>query len=66
LSAPSADRNYVIVCKFWTPWTDFRGRDHHLLRPETAFDEQRGNGGGGVQVEGVLSYFIRRLEWRRR
>nr|WP_307724535.1 hypothetical protein [Bradyrhizobium japonicum] len=39
-------------------WTDFKGRDHHLLRDETTFDEQRGNGGGGVQVEGVLSYFF--------
>ncbi|WP_375784954.1 outer membrane beta-barrel protein [Bradyrhizobium sp. Pha-3] len=41
----------------YLPWTDFRGRDHHLLRPETTFTEQHGNG-GGVQVEGVLSYFI--------
>lgn len=24
----------------------------------TTFDDQRGTGGGGVQVEGVLSYFI--------
>ncbi|MFQ3458965.1 hypothetical protein PMN64_37405 [Bradyrhizobium sp. UFLA01-814] len=42
----------------YLPWTDFRGRDHHLLRPTTTFDEQRGNGGGGVQIEGVLSYLI--------
>ncbi|MBO4228148.1 outer membrane beta-barrel protein [Bradyrhizobium neotropicale] len=42
----------------YLPWTDFKGRDNHLLREETTFDEQRGNGGGGVQVEGVLSYFI--------
>ncbi|WOH64342.1 outer membrane beta-barrel protein [Bradyrhizobium sp. BWA-3-5] len=39
-------------------WTDFIGRDNHLLRPETTFSEQRGNGGGGVQLEGVLSYFL--------
>ncbi|WP_439406718.1 outer membrane protein [Bradyrhizobium sp. DASA03076] len=39
-------------------WTDFKGRDNHLLRDATTFAEQRGNGGGGVQVEGVLSYFI--------
>ncbi|MDA9431887.1 hypothetical protein XH88_08840 [Bradyrhizobium sp. CCBAU 51627] len=42
----------------YLPWTDFKGRDHHLLRDKTTFDEQRGNGGGGVQVEGVLSYFF--------
>ncbi|MGY3622398.1 outer membrane beta-barrel protein [Bradyrhizobium sp. USDA 10063] len=42
----------------YLPWTDFKGRDYHLLRPLTTFNEQRGNGGGGVQVEGVLSYFI--------
>ncbi|WP_247475998.1 outer membrane beta-barrel protein [Bradyrhizobium sp. 169] len=42
----------------YLPWTDFAGRDHHLLRPGTTFVDQRGNGGGGVQVEGVLSYFI--------
>nr|WP_247970863.1 omptin family outer membrane protease [Bradyrhizobium sp. 195] len=42
----------------YLPWTDFAGRDHHLLRPRTTFFDQRGNGGGGVQVEGVLSYFI--------
>ncbi|MGY4194455.1 opacity protein-like surface antigen [Bradyrhizobium sp. USDA 4520] len=42
----------------YLPWTDFSGRDHHLLRPTTTFNDQRGNGGGGVQVEGVLSYFI--------
>ncbi|MBB4398882.1 hypothetical protein [Bradyrhizobium sp. ERR14] len=28
------------------------------MRPTTTFAEQRGNGGGGVQVEGLLSYFI--------
>ncbi len=38
------------------PWTDFQGRDNHLLRDFTTFDDQRGNGGGDVQVEGVLSY----------
>ncbi|WP_439373121.1 outer membrane beta-barrel protein [Bradyrhizobium sp. DASA03120] len=42
----------------YLPWTDFKGRDNHLLRDFTTFVEQRGNGGGGVQVEGVLSYFI--------
>ncbi|MGY4158092.1 opacity protein-like surface antigen [Bradyrhizobium sp. USDA 4461] len=42
----------------YLPWTDFKGRDYHLLRPKTTFDEQRGNGGGGVQIEGVLSYFL--------
>ncbi len=42
----------------YLPWTDFKGRDNHLLRPTTTFIDQRGNGGGGVQVEGVLSYFI--------
>ncbi|MBB4383122.1 opacity protein-like surface antigen [Bradyrhizobium sp. SBR1B] len=42
----------------YLPWTDFKGRDNHLLRWDTTFVEQRGNGGGGVQVEGVLSYFI--------
>lgn len=42
----------------YLPWTDFAGRDHHLLRPRTTFIDHRGNGGGGVQVEGVLSYFI--------
>ncbi|WP_375784786.1 outer membrane beta-barrel protein [Bradyrhizobium sp. Pha-3] len=44
----------------YLPWTDFKGRDDHLLRDKTTFDEQRGNGGRGVQVEGVLSYFITR------
>ncbi|WP_271600829.1 MULTISPECIES: outer membrane beta-barrel protein [unclassified Bradyrhizobium] len=42
----------------YLPWTDFKGRDNHLLRHETTFAEQRGDGGGGVQVEGVLSYFF--------
>ncbi|UPK26523.1 outer membrane beta-barrel protein [Bradyrhizobium sp. 195] len=40
----------------YLPWTDFAGRDHHLSRG--LFADQRGNGGGGVQAEGVLSYFI--------
>ncbi|MDA9465104.1 outer membrane protein [Bradyrhizobium sp. CCBAU 53415] len=44
----------------YLPWTDFKGRDNHLLRDQTLFDEQGGNGGGGVQVEGVLSYFFTR------
>ncbi|WP_375784654.1 outer membrane beta-barrel protein [Bradyrhizobium sp. Pha-3] len=42
----------------YLPWTDFKGRDYHLLRKLTTFTEQRGSGGGGVQLEGVLSYFI--------
>ncbi|BAR55966.1 hypothetical protein NK6_2785 [Bradyrhizobium diazoefficiens] len=42
----------------YLPWTNFKGRDYHLLRPFTTFIDQRGNGGGGVQLEGVLSYFI--------
>lgn len=42
----------------YLPWTDFQGRDNHLLRPFTTFYDQRGSGGGGVQVEAVLSYFI--------
>ncbi|UPU01355.1 outer membrane beta-barrel protein (plasmid) [Bradyrhizobium barranii subsp. apii] len=42
----------------YLPWIDFKGRDNHLLRPTTTFAEQRGNGGGGVHIEGVLSYFI--------
>ncbi len=42
----------------YLPWTDFKGRDNHLVRPTTTFIDQRGNGGGGVQLEGVLSYFI--------
>ncbi|TWB64510.1 hypothetical protein FBZ94_10250 [Bradyrhizobium sacchari] len=42
----------------YLPWTDFKGRDNHLLRDKTHFSEQGGNGGAGVQIEGVLSYFI--------
>ncbi|MFK4380797.1 hypothetical protein [Bradyrhizobium sp. USDA 223] len=42
----------------YLPWTDFKGRDYHLLRDETTFSEQYGNGGGGVQIEGLLSYFV--------
>ncbi|MGY4319552.1 hypothetical protein [Bradyrhizobium sp. JR3.5] len=42
----------------YLPWTDFRGRDNHLLRKTTTFDDQRGDGGGGVQLEGVLSYLV--------
>ncbi len=42
----------------YLPWTDFIGRDNHLLRRATTFAEQHGNGGGGVQLEGILSYFI--------
>lgn len=39
-------------------WTDFKGRDNHLLRPTTTFAEQRGNRVGGVQIGGALCYFI--------
>ncbi|MDX8494209.1 outer membrane beta-barrel protein [Mesorhizobium sp. VK22B] len=42
----------------YLPWTDFRGRDDHLLRNRPTFYDQRGQGGGGVQVEGALSYFF--------
>lgn len=42
----------------YLPWTDFQGRDNHLLRDLTFFSDQRGSGGGGVQVEGTLSYFL--------
>ncbi|WP_065755954.1 outer membrane beta-barrel protein [Bradyrhizobium paxllaeri] len=44
----------------YLPWTDFSGRDNHLLRPDTVFYDQRGDGGAGVQVEGTLSYFLTR------
>ncbi|WP_271591190.1 hypothetical protein [Bradyrhizobium sp. CCBAU 65884] len=40
------------------PWTDFKGRDNHLLRDRTTFYDQRRERGGDVQIEGVLSYFI--------
>ncbi|MCA6111559.1 outer membrane beta-barrel protein [Bradyrhizobium cenepequi] len=52
------DRWRVSADVAYLPWTDFQGRDNHLLRPDTTFADQRGSGGGGVQVEGVLSYFI--------
>ncbi|MFB6463951.1 outer membrane beta-barrel protein [Bradyrhizobium tunisiense] len=52
------DRWRVSADVAYLPWTDFQGRDNHLLRPLTTFNDQRGSGGGGVQVEGVLSYFI--------
>ncbi|KRP94647.1 hypothetical protein AOQ72_20835 [Bradyrhizobium yuanmingense] len=42
----------------YLPWTDFKGRDYHLLRDDTTFSEQHGNGGGGVQIEGLLSYSV--------
>ncbi|NOJ50108.1 outer membrane beta-barrel protein [Bradyrhizobium archetypum] len=42
----------------YLPWTEFNGRDNHLLRHNTTFYEQRGDSGGGVQVEAILSYFI--------
>ncbi|MCP3460404.1 outer membrane beta-barrel protein [Bradyrhizobium sp. CCGUVB23] len=52
------DRWHLTTDVAYLPWTDFKGRDNHLLRPTTTFSDQRGNGGGGVQIEGVLSYFI--------
>ncbi|MDA9420912.1 hypothetical protein XH97_01795 [Bradyrhizobium sp. CCBAU 53380] len=52
------DRWRLTADVAYLPWTDFKGRDYHLLRPKTTFSEQRGNGGGGVQLEGVLSYFL--------
>ncbi|ANW05824.1 hypothetical protein LMTR13_23870 [Bradyrhizobium icense] len=52
------DRWRVSADVAYLPWTDFHGRDNHLLRPFTTFDDQRGSGGNGVQVEAVLSYFI--------
>ncbi|WP_225709348.1 hypothetical protein [Bradyrhizobium cenepequi] len=52
------DRWHVSADVAYLPWTNFKGRDNHLLRPITTFADQRGNGGGGVQMEGILSYFI--------
>ncbi|MHC4049585.1 outer membrane beta-barrel protein [Bradyrhizobium sp. 25ACV] len=52
------DRWRVSADVAYLPWTDFQGRDNHLLRDLTYFSDQRGSGGGGVQVEGVLSYLI--------
>lgn len=52
------DRWHVSADVAYLPWTNFKGRDNHLLRPITTFVDQRGNGGGGVQVEAILSYFI--------
>lgn len=52
------DRWRVSADVAYLPWTDFQGRDNHLLLDLTYFSDQRGSGGGGVQVEGVLSYFI--------
>ncbi|MFB6451144.1 outer membrane beta-barrel protein [Bradyrhizobium tunisiense] len=52
------DRWQVSADVAYLPWTYFKGRDNHLLRPTTTFFDQRGNGGGGVQVEAILSYFI--------
>nr|WP_084801646.1 outer membrane beta-barrel protein [Bradyrhizobium sp. Ec3.3] len=42
----------------YLPWTDFSGRDNHLLRPNTTFYDQRGNGGAGIQIEAIVSYFL--------
>lgn len=52
------DRWRVSADVAYLPWTDFQGRDNHLLRDLTFFSDQRGSGGGGVQVEGTLSYFL--------
>lgn len=52
------DRWRVSADVAYLPWTDFQGRDNHLSRDLTFFSDQRGSGGGGVQVEGVLSYFV--------
>ncbi|MBH5371127.1 outer membrane beta-barrel protein [Bradyrhizobium glycinis] len=52
------DRWRVSADFAYLPWTDFHGRDNHLLRQFTTFNDQRGSGGGGVQVEAILSYFI--------
>ncbi|WP_063799742.1 outer membrane beta-barrel protein [Bradyrhizobium jicamae] len=52
------DRWRVSADVAYLPWTDFQGRDSHLMRNFTTFLDQRGTGGAGVQVEGVLSYFV--------
>ncbi|WP_245266771.1 hypothetical protein [Bradyrhizobium sp. WSM1743] len=52
------DRWRVSADVAYLPWTDFQGRDNHLLRSYTKFTDQRGSDGSGVQVEAVLSYFI--------
>ncbi|WGD50864.1 outer membrane beta-barrel protein [Bradyrhizobium sp. CB1650] len=52
------DRWRVSADVAYLPWTDFHGRDNHLLRSYTKFTDQRGSDGSGVQVEAVLSYFI--------
>ncbi len=52
------DRWRVSADIAYLPWTDFQGRDNHLLRQYTKFTDQRGSGGSGVQLEAVLSYFI--------
>ncbi|MGY3146335.1 opacity protein-like surface antigen [Bradyrhizobium sp. USDA 3397] len=52
------DRWRISADVAYLPWTEFRGRDNHLLRGPTTFADQRGSGGGGVQLEAVLSYSI--------
>ncbi|WP_084801374.1 outer membrane beta-barrel protein [Bradyrhizobium sp. Ec3.3] len=52
------DRWRVSADVAYLPWTDFQGRDNHLLRDLTTFIDHRGSGGHGVQIEGVLSYLI--------
>jgi opacity protein-like surface antigen/outer membrane protease len=42
----------------YSPWVNFTGRDNHLARATTTFFDQSGSGGGGVQIEGILSYFV--------
>ncbi|WP_245329176.1 outer membrane beta-barrel protein [Bradyrhizobium centrolobii] len=54
------DRWRVSADVAYLPWTDFQGRDNHLLRDLTTYIDHRGSGGGGVQIEGALSYLITR------
>ena len=42
----------------YLPWVTMKGRDNHLLRPETTYFDQWGNKGRGVQLEAALSYFV--------
>jgi len=41
----------------YIPYTSFSGRDNHLLRAVTTFFDQTGTG-QGIQLEGILSYFV--------
>jgi opacity protein-like surface antigen len=42
----------------YLPWVKMKGRDNHLLRPETTYFEQWGDKGRGVQLEAAVSYFV--------